>query len=645
MDAWTLHEKLTRKETGSWLAVKGVLAKMLMDRSVLSNDDVPDILDNFSLETILRYWSDSPVAYDVGIDHLPEDKERTILKEYLQKGESLREENPWILGLMYQGGLHAAQQKEKGVFYTPWFLIQTLIDELAAKPLVEKRILDPSCGAGFVLQGWYDRLMPEYQSLGFSEREAHELILKKNLLGMDVDPKAVAITALSLQMRQRDYAPAPLMGIGDFLLDSSPWGKVHLIAGNPPYIGHKQLDRDLFQKLKERYPDVFYDKADIAYCFFQRGLELLEDGGKLAFITSRYFMEAQNGRGIRRLIREKSRILSIYDYYGFRPIKEAKVDPAITFLQKESAEKGPETMTVRRYQYENKALSPPYEVPLSRLTQEGWILPTAEEDGILNRVRKKQCFLLQDVWESRQGIITGLDRAFVLDKEEAANYPGSYIHPWIKNSQVQAFKILDTSKRILYTDDLEDPETEPAILNRLSPYRERLAQRRECRLGRRPWHHLQWGRDQKFFLEEKVVYPYKSSSNRFAVDNIGSFYSADVYGFTIDQKKSQGFTNKSMATLLNSTLYQGYFQLYGKKLGRDLYEYYPNTLGRLPIPAMTRKDLTVLEDFYHQFSRGDEKQKQKTMERLDQWVFQYFELTKDEATFLLKSKGDRHEEN
>lgn len=645
MDAWRLHETLNRGEAGSWLTIKGVLVKWLLDRRILSKDAIPVLLDDFSLKTILGFWSGFDVACSVGDEERPSREEKSVLSDYFQKGDSLLDEHPQILGQLYQSSHSSNHQKQKGVFYTPWSLIQTLMDGLEVEALHKQRILDPSCGVGFVLQGWYDRLLREYQAKGCPDREAHERILQENLFGVDVDPKAVAVAALSLQLRQDHYVPTPHIQTSDFLLDPFPWSKVDLIAGNPPYIGHKQLDRQVFQELKERYPRVFYDKADVAYCFFQRGLELLENGGKLAFITSRYFLEAQNGQGIRRLLREQSRILSLYDYYGFRPFKEAKVDPAITFLQKRTSSEDQEFVWIRRFQKEMEDLSPPYEVSLTRLTQEGWVLPNREEDAIMGRVQKKQAFLLQDLWVSRQGVITGLDKAFVLNEEETVDYPPAYLHPWIKNSQVQAFQVLPSTKWILYTDGLERPEEEPQIFDRLMPFRESLAQRRECKLGRRPWHHLQWGRDPAFFLGEKIVYPYKSATNRFAVDPAGCFYSADVYGFTLTSEKSRGYTNKSMAALLNSTLYERYFQQYGKKLGRDLYEYYPNTIGRLPVPSMTPGDIQTLEDFYEQMARSDEKQKQKNRENLDLWVFCFFELSKEERAFLLKSKGDGHEKN
>lgn len=645
MDAWRLHEALNWAEAGSWLTIKGVLVKWLLDRKILSKDVVPALLDDFSLKTILELWSGDVVSCSIGIDERPSREEKALLLGYFQKGASLLEEKTLILGQLYQSSHSSNHQKQKGVFYTPWPLIHTLMDGLEVEDLYKQRILDPSCGVGFVLQGWYDRLLAEYQAKGCSDQEAHERILQENLFGVDVDPKAVAVAALSLQLRQDRYVPAPHIRTGDFLLDSFPWSNVDLIAGNPPYIGHKQLDRRVFQELKERYPRVFYDKADVAYCFFQRGLELLENEGKLAFITSRYFLEAQNGQGIRRLIREQSRVVSLYDYYGFRPFKEAKVDPAITFLQKRTAPEDQDTVWVRRYQKETEGLSMPYEVSMSRLSPEGWVLPNLEENAIIDRVQKKQAFLLQDLWASRQGVITGLDKAFVLNEEEAAEYPRSYLHPWIKNSQVQAFQVLPSTKWILYTDGMERAEDEPQIYHRLIPFRESLAQRRECKLGRRPWHHLQWGRDPAFFLDEKIVYPYKSATNRFAVDSKGCFYSADVYGFTLTSEIKHGYTNKSMAALLNSTLYERYFQLYGKKLGRDLYEYYPNTIGRLPVPSMSPEDIQALEELYEQIARDDELQKQKNRKKLDLWVFHFFELSPEELAFLLKSKGDGHEKN
>ncbi len=37
--------------------------------------------------------------------------------------------------------------------------------------------------------------------------------------------------------------------------------------GNPPYVGHKSVDKKYSMLLKEKYGHIYKDKGDISYCF------------------------------------------------------------------------------------------------------------------------------------------------------------------------------------------------------------------------------------------------------------------------------------------------------------------------------------------------------------------------------------------
>uniref|UniRef100_UPI0026253C24 TaqI-like C-terminal specificity domain-containing protein n=1 Tax=uncultured Clostridium sp. TaxID=59620 RepID=UPI0026253C24 len=120
-----------------------------------------------------------------------------------------------------------------------------------------------------------------------------------------------------------------------------------------------------------------------------------------------------------------------------------------------------------------------------------------------------------------------------------------------------------------------------------------------CQKGIRKWYELQWGRNQNIFEGEKIVFPFKASSNRFAIDR-GSYFSADVYALTL--KENVPFTYDFLLYILNSKIYEFYFKTFAKKLGEDAYEYYPNNLMKLCIPEMkdyNGMDENYLYDYFH----------------------------------------------
>lgn len=91
------------------------------------------------------------------------------------------------------------------------------------------------------------------------------------------------------------------------------------------------------------------------------------------------------------------------------------------------------------------------------------------------------------------------------------------------------------------------------------------------------------GRKQDIFEKKKIVFPYKSSHNIFAVDK-GSYFSADIYCLLL--KENSFFSYDFLVKILNSKLYEFYYKTYSKKLGGDLYEYYPNNVMKMLVPEM-----------------------------------------------------------
>lgn len=79
------------------------------------------------------------------------------------------------------------------------------------------------------------------------------------------------------------------------------------------------------------------------------------------------------------------------------------------------------------------------------------------------------------------------------------------------------------------------------------------------------------------------MYPYKSNENKFAIDENNSFCSADVYSFCIKKEYEEEFSYEYLLGLLNSKIYDNYFKVFAKKMGKNLYDYYPNKVMEISI--------------------------------------------------------------
>lgn len=520
---------------------------------------------------------------------------------------------------------------------------------LANADIVEKpfiKILDPACGCGFFLLKAYDmlrekfrealpQLREKYGEPYWQEENLHYHILKNCLYGADIDKEALWLCSASLLAKDRSKYMDDLNIIyGDSLfrwekyydkdqlkrelkeyrliygvrnlkddkveyLDREKaeeilrqnkfWSaKYDYIIGNPPYVGHKELTMDYKKWLLDEYKETFKDKSDLSYCFYQRALEMAAEKGTIAFISSRYFMESPTGRNLRNHLQNNSKIMQIVDFYGEEIFKGVGVAPAIFFITKEI----PEDNLVEIWKHErgkitniNPKAFEIFNVNQAKLLEDRWILISNEKRIMLNKIEDACKTRLGDIAESFQGIITGCDKAFIMDEQmiKALSIEEDLLKPWIKNSHVDRYKVKESNLKLIYSDLIDEPFKYPNSIMHIEKYRERLENRRECKKGMRLWHQLQWGRNPELFIKDKIVYPYKSKNSRFALDIKGRFCSADVYSFVL-KDGVKGYTLPFLLGVLNSSIYEFYFKLFAKKMGSGMYDYYPNTVMELRIP-------------------------------------------------------------
>lgn len=65
-------------------------------------------------------------------------------------------------------------------------------------------LCDPACGSAHILVYAFELLVAMYRERGYRDRDIPELILTKNLAGMEIDPRAAQFAGLALAMRARE---------------------------------------------------------------------------------------------------------------------------------------------------------------------------------------------------------------------------------------------------------------------------------------------------------------------------------------------------------------------------------------------------------------------------------------------------------
>lgn len=208
-----------------------------------------------------------------------------------------------IISSIYELFFHLSDtgEDDKGTYYTPLHLVDTLLDEVypwegSYAPI---SIIDPSCGSGIFLVEAYRRLVCRWmRTNGVSQITNQQLttILKECIYGVDLNEEAVRVASFSLSLALCDFLdPRSIWNelsfpklvnnnliVSDFFDDKLDcWlSKYDIVIGNPPWQSQLTEAADNFLK-KNNY--VVGDKQ-IAQAFSIKCATICRETGVICLL-------------------------------------------------------------------------------------------------------------------------------------------------------------------------------------------------------------------------------------------------------------------------------------------------------------------------------------------------------------------------
>jgi SAM-dependent methyltransferase len=222
-----------------------------------------------------------------------------------------------LTGYIYQNLQNCALKKQKGQFFTPDDIVKYIIKgtlEDSEKTILDIKILDPACGSGQFLIGYYGELLNILINRGYPEKKIPGKILE-NLYGFDTDRTAVKIARSNLA--KISGLPVEKINIfeSDFLDRSTLpfYNKKHklkfnIVAGNPPW------GSSLKESQKNYYKDNYKSSAtgiNTFTLFIERALDFIEDKGRISFLLPEAFLNIKAHMASRKFVLENFSIEEI----------------------------------------------------------------------------------------------------------------------------------------------------------------------------------------------------------------------------------------------------------------------------------------------------------------------------------------------
>lgn len=229
-----------------------------------------------------------------------------------------------------------SEKKEKGIVYTPEIITHYIVRNTLNCNSIPT-VLDPSCGCGAFLVAAVEYMHKRY-SVSCSD------IVSSYLYGVDIDINAINRVKSLLSLIVLMYGEEENCNfhfICANTLDKKTFIELRnlckkgfdCIIGNPPYVRNKNMNDNTKLFLSD-WVSSSVGNVDLYIPFFEIGLKLLSENGKLGYISPNSYLQSINGRSLRRYFTSELHQIEIIDFRDSQVFETVTSYTCVTFINK-----------------------------------------------------------------------------------------------------------------------------------------------------------------------------------------------------------------------------------------------------------------------------------------------------------------------
>ena len=386
-----------------------------------------------------------------------------------------------------------------------------------------------------------------------------------------------------------------------------------IVIGNPPYIQLQNNGGEL-AKIYQGYGFKGFARTGDIYClFYERGYQLLREGGHLCYITSNKWMRAGYGEKIRGFLADNTNPILLVDFAGIKVFEGATVDTNILLFSKEKNEGKTLSVSLTKdvqlgrgelCQYVQQ-----HATPSAFTTSESWVILSPIEQSIKRKIEAVGKPLKDWDIQINYGIKTGCNEAFIIDEAKRAEILSNcqsddererteaIIRPILRGRDIRRYGYDWAGLYIVYipwhfplhldptitgaSEKAEEAFTTsyPSVYNHLEGYKDILKKRNQAETGiRYEWYALQrWGANYwEEFEKPKIVWGNLNLKGAYTHAPAGIYVNAPCPIIATE--------NLAILHILNSNVADYYIRSLGVTRSGGYFEYKPMFVGKLPIP-------------------------------------------------------------